>query len=217
MVSLQLKRDFARKTHQMGVFKDITKSPGGKGFRLKKHEKQPDAPLSPFYLDYRLLQSDCDAKSMAARMFDQMIHGFFTSPDRLAAIPEAIVPVVSTLSDLTRIPMVTPRTTKGHGSGSKVDGLWEAGMTAILIDDVVTGADSKIEAQTTMQVAKFDVSIVMVLTDRQQGGEKQLQAAGLQLVSAFTLDELLTIYREERLITSEVFDQIASYRAAEAA
>ncbi len=212
MLNEQLKRDFARRVFEIGVFKDITKSPEGKGFRLKIHEKEPDAPLSPFYLDYRLLQSDYDAKRMAVQLFYQMLQAV-PVPDRLAAIPEAIVPVVSSLSDTTRIPMVTPRATKGHGSGSRVDGLWQPRMTAALFDDVVAGADSKLEVLSVCRGVEFIIGDVFVLTDRQQGSKEQLAKAGLTLHAAFTLEELLKSFCEQRLITSQALGQIEEYLA----
>ena len=217
MLSQDLKREFAKKIHSIGVFLDLTKSPGGKGFKLKKHQKQPDAPLSPFYLNYRLLQSDYVTKRLAVRVFDQMLAEMTFQFDRLAPIPEAIVPVVSTLSDQRQIPMITPRVAKEHGSGSKVDGLYQPGMTAALFDDVVTGADSKIESRDALVSAGLVVHHVFVLTDRQQGGGKALDAAGLTLHAAFTLDELLQTFADEGLVSAEILDQIMSYRANEAA
>ena len=118
MINQRLKDNFARKIFEIGVFQDITSSPEGKGFRLEKHEKEPNAPLSPFYIDYRLLQSDLEARSMAVQLFAHMMSEYVTLPDLLAPIPEAIVPVVTLLSDWKRIPMVTPRIAKEHGSGS---------------------------------------------------------------------------------------------------
>lgn len=46
-------RELARCIFQIGAFKDKSQSPDGRGFKLKLHEKQPDAPLSPFYLNLR--------------------------------------------------------------------------------------------------------------------------------------------------------------------
>jgi orotate phosphoribosyltransferase len=216
MVNEALRREFARRIKEIGIFQDAGKSPGGKGFRLKKHEREPDAPLSPFYINYRLLQSDYDAKMMAVSLFEQMVHELDTLPDLLAAIPEAIVPVVSSLSDRMRIPMVTPRAAKGHGSGGKVDGIWQPGMTAALFDDVVTGADSKFEAHAALAAAGIVMTGIFVLTDRQQGGREQLASAGLKLHTAFTLDELLESFRELGILDPAMFDAIAEYRALEA-
>ena len=94
-----------------------------------------------------------------------------------------------------------------------MDGIWSLGDTAILFDDVITGANSKLEALNTLRAAKIHVKLVMVLTNRQQGGEEQLNAAGLTLRSVFTLDELLKFYVEKRLVTTETFEEIMRYRA----
>ncbi len=216
MTRESLKRGFARRIWQIGAFADMTKSPGGKGFRLKKHEREPNALLSPFYFNYRLLQSDHSSKFMAVSLFERMLGELDLIPDCLAAIPEAIVPIVSTLSDRTGIPMITPRAAKGHGSGSKVDGIWKPGMTATLFDDVVTGADSKLEAHAALEAVEIKVEHVFVLTDRQQGGEKQLAVAGLRLHAAFTIDEMLKIFLEENLLDEDMFLAINTYRMLEA-
>lgn len=212
MINEQLKRDFARRIWQIGAFQDISKSPEGKGFKLKKHQRDPSAPLSPFYFNYRLVQSNYAVKQMAVSIFDQMLQALDPQPDLLAAIPEAIVPIVSSLSDRTRIPMVTPRAAKSHGSGSKVDGIWKPGMKAVLFDDVVTGADSKLEAQVALEVAEIYTDHVFVLTDRQQGGKEQLRVAALELHAAFTLDEMLRLFIEEGLLDEDMFTAIQVYR-----
>jgi orotate phosphoribosyltransferase len=215
MLNEMVRQGFVRRIKEINVFQDASKSPEGRGFRLKKHEREPDAPLSPFYLNYRLLQSDYDAKMMAVSLFEHLLEELDMLPDLLAAIPEAIVPVVSTLSDRMRIPMVTPRAAKAHGSGSKVDGLWKPGMTAALFDDVVADADSKLDAQAALVGVGISVTDVFVLTDRQQWGARTLAAVGLKLHAAFTLDELLEGFRELRILDMATLKAIAEYRALE--
>ena len=85
-------------------------------FRLKLHEKQPDAPLSPIYVDLRVLQSYPDALETAALALAEMIETHQLTFSRYAAIPMAATPLVAVLSHLTRVPMITPRQAKTHGS-----------------------------------------------------------------------------------------------------
>ncbi len=205
-------RDFAKNIWNIGAFKDVTKSPEGKGFRLKLHEKNPDAPFSPFYVDLRLLQSDLATKESAVRVFVDMIAQLKHGAERLGAIPEAIVAVVSSVSDRLGIPMITPRQPKSHGSGAKIDGIFRAGQTVALFDDVITGADSKLSAAETVRSAGLVVNDVLVLVDREQGGRQLLAEKDLTLHAAATITELLDYYRGERYMGEDVYAQIQEYR-----
>lgn len=93
--------------------------------------------------------------------------------------------------------MITPRTDlKGHGSGAKIDGFLETdkGKTALLIDDLVTKADSKLEAANILLKEGLIVTDVVVLIDREQGGKEELAEKGLTLHSAITLTEMFNYY-----------------------
>jgi orotate phosphoribosyltransferase len=212
MVNQQLLIDFAVRISKIQAFQDITTSPGGNGFKLKLHDKNPGAPLSPFYLNYRLLQSDYDAKQMGVSLFEQMLEDLRVPPVRLAPVPEAIIPLVSSLSDRTRIPMITPRTAKTHGSGSTIDGIWHRGLDAALFDDVLTSGESVATAFETLKAGGVIVRDVFVLTDRQQGGRDRLARLGLTVHAVFTLTALLFTLRSQGLLEEKVLLQIQEYR-----
>lgn len=171
-------------------------------FRLKLHDEHPEAPLSPIYIDLRLLRRFPREKSAAIRIYQEMLRGL--DFQLIADVPTAATPIATTLADRLEVGMVTPRTdTKKHGSGAKVDGLSpkDERKTAILIDDLVTRADSKIEAADTLRENGLLVYDVVVLIDRQQGGQEQLDKAGLRLHSAFTLEQILNFYLRTGKIT----------------
>ena len=165
-------------------------------FRLKLHDQHPDAPLSPIYMDLRMLRRDPSAKRSAVEVYAELV-----SPlefDLLADVPTAATPLVSSLSDRLGVGMITPRTdSKGHGTGAKIDGLLpeDKGKKAVLIDDLVTRADSKIEAAEVLTAQGIVVEDIVVLIDREQGGKEQLEQKGLKLHSAFTMQQLLNLYR----------------------
>lgn len=184
-------------------------------YKIKLHDKHPEAPLSPIYIDLRLLRRFPDAKRATVDAYEELLTPL--KFDLLADVPTAATPLVSSLSDRLQIGMITPRAdTKAYGSGAKVDGMLpsDKGKVAVLIDDLVTAADSKIEAAHTLRAAEIVVTDVVVLIDREQGGREQLATEELKLHSAFTMKKMLQFYLNTGRITDkqfhEVFDRLAT-------
>jgi len=179
-------------------------------FRLKLHEERPDAPLSPLYINLRLLRSYPDQMDVAVETYRALVSA--CTFDVLADVPLAATPFVAILSHQTRIPMITPRQPKTHGSGASIDGAFAAGQAAVVIDDLVTKADSKLEAVRVLEGEGLRVRDVVVLVDREQGGRQQLAAAGYTLHAAVTLSELLEIYRRSGRMDEAAYQRVHAYR-----
>ena len=175
-------------------------------FKLKLHESNPEAPMSPLYINLRMLRRDVEVKTAAVSVYGEMLS--LLEFDLLADVPTAATPLVSSLSDLTGVGMITPRTdNKNYGSGAKVDGMLptDVGLTAVLIDDLVTGAHSKVEAADVLIANGISVRDVVVLVDREQGGQAELDEKGLRLHSAFTMQQMLDLYARTGTITQEQY------------
>src|SRR5215212_10545558 len=130
-------------------------------FRLKMHEERPDAPLAPLYIDMRVLRSFPDQLDIAVGVYRQVLDGL--SFDLMADVPIASSPFVAILTHLTRVPMVTPREVKGHGTGATVEGAFRPGQTVVVVDDLVTKADSKLEAARRLESQGLRVKDIVVL------------------------------------------------------
>ena len=113
-------------------------------FKLARHEKEPNAPLSPVYIDLRVVRSSPPTRYQVVLEYERIID--LLAFDVLADVPTAATPFVAILAHRLEIPMVTPRELKTHGSGTSIDGTYEPGEVALLIDDLITGADSKMRA-----------------------------------------------------------------------
>lgn len=178
-------------------------------FRLKLHDKNPEAPLSPVYIDLRVLRRFPEAKRAAVDVYEELVRPL--EFDLLADVPTAATPLVSSLSDRLGVGMVTPRTDdKVHGSGAKVDGLLgiDGGKTAVVVDDLVTRADSKLEAIKVLKGNGVNVTDVVVLIDRKQGGGEQLAAEGYRLHSALTMNQMLEFYARVGKITPDAYRDV---------
>ena len=182
-------------------------------FKLKLHEKNPDAPLSPIYVNLRLLRSFPAVLSRAINAYDLL-----SSPldySLLADIPTSVTPIVTGLALKTEKPMISPRMDKkSHGSGDAIDGYFSPGLTVLLLDDLITKADSKLEAIAILTTAGLVVRDVAVLVDREQGGAAELEKQGVALHSVFTLRQLLAYYRKTNCIDRDMYDKVLIYLVA---
>jgi len=179
-------------------------------FRLKLHEEHPDAPLSPIYVDLRILRSLPDAMDLAVAVYRELTNGLRF--DVYADIPTAATPFAALLSHETRRPMISPRMDKkGHGSGSPIDGIWKPGQTALVMDDLITKADSKLEAIRFLENNGLRVKDVVVLIDREQGGPDQLQKQGYKCHCAYRLKELLKFCADSGKISHADYERTMKY------
>lgn len=178
-------------------------------FRLKLHDKNPEAPLSPIYIDLRVLRRFPEAKTTAVDVYQELVRPL--QFDLLADIPTAATPLVSSLSDRLGVGMITPRIdAKAHGTRVKIDGLLDSdkGKTVVLIDDLITRADSKLEAVEILTSRGLVVRDIVVLIDRKQGGKEQLAAAGFDLHSALTMDKMLDFHARVGKLNQEEYRDI---------
>lgn len=203
----QTQRDFADALLACGAVKFGA-------FRLKLHEREPDAPLSPIYVDLRVLRSWPDAIDTAVAALSEMIAAKQLSFSRYADIPMAATPLVAILMHQTRVPMITPRETKTHGIAGTINGDFSLGETVLVIDDLVTHADSKLEAIRILEDNGLVVHDVAVLIDRNQGAGEQLAAAGYTLHAALQLNQLLDYWRESGAIDAATYERVRAYQTA---
>jgi len=211
---VEVKAILVRAIVETGVFLDRTNSPDGRGFRLKLHETQPDAPLSPYYIDLRRLYGSGNAIGIAADALAILIEAKGIEYDRLAGIPVASLPIVGAMAVNLDKPMVIPRQPKTHGTSDTIEGPFNEGENVLLVDDLVTGADSKLEAADPLRKKGLIVTDCSVLVDREQGGPAQLAEAGIALHAVLTITELLDILEKEGHINSQTAAEIREYRAA---
>ncbi len=169
--------------------------------------------LSPIYIDLRLLVSD----PAALRQVTDALAEFVQSQpsltfDRIAAIPYAALPIGVALSLALDRPMIYPRKeVKSYGTSRPIEGRFEAGEKVLLLDDLVTRADSKLEAIAPLQEAGLMVEDILVVLDREQGGRETLAKHGYRLHSLLTLRHMLALLAEQEAISPQQHNQVLDY------
>lgn len=181
-------------------------------FKLKLHEKNPDAPLSPFYINFRRLRSNVILNSKTATAMKYLIRDNKIKHDYIADVPTAITPTATLISTDTMKPLVSPRKeSKKYGSGDSVDGIYLPDRTVVLVDDIITRADSKLEAIRKLEDVGLKVSALVTLVDRKQGGSDILKDKGYSVFSLFTIRELLDLYLDMKTLSREDYKRCTNY------
>ncbi len=173
---------------------------------------------SPVYIDLRLLVSYPELLRQVASHLAE-VAGSLTF-DRIAAIPYAALPIGVAMSLQMKRPMIYPRReVKQHGTRRAIEGTYEMGETALLVDDLITRGGSKLEAIETLRAANLVVRDVLVLIDREQGGAQDLAEQGYRLHALLRLSQVLEALANSGRITTVQHAEILSYleetRAAE--
>lgn len=178
-------------------------------FRLVSDEIS--APLSPYYVNLRNVRSYPGILQRIVEAIQSEVQGI--AFDLIADVPTAATPLVAVMSVNNDWPMVSPRLDKkDYGSGSKVDGVFNLGQTVLLIDDLVTTAESKFSAISVLEESGLVVKDVAVFLDRQQGGREELAKAGYRLHAVTTLQEFVQVLHEAGRISNDAEELISMYQ-----
>jgi uridine monophosphate synthetase len=123
--------------------------------------------------------------------------------DLLAAAPMAGLPLGTAVCLALEQPLIYPRkTAKSYGTGKGIEGAYQIGETAVVIDDLITSGDSLLQAIAALKAGGLQVTDTVVLVDRQQGGMETVQKAGYRSHAALTIRQLLTFLETNQRITA---------------
>lgn len=179
-------------------------------FTLKSGE------LSPVYLDLRRLASYPEAMRTVASSMAELLRGL--QFDHIAAIPYAGLPIGMATALAFNCSLVYPRReVKDYGTKASVEGVYKAGDTVVVIDDLATKGTAKFEAIDQLHAAGLVVRDLVVVIDREQGAAATLAAAGYTLHGVTTLRELLPIWEQHGIINEFQRRVVEDYLIAQSA
>ena len=169
---------------------------------------QASGAVFPYYIDLRRIISN-------PQLFHQVLEAYavLTQPlkfDRIAGIPYGSLPTATGLSLKLNHPMIYPRKeVKAHGTRRLVEGQYESGETALVIDDVLITGKSVLEGIQKLESSGLKVTDIVVLIDHEGGVRDKMQAHGYQAHAVFTLSEISKTLYETQRITEAQYGAIA--------
>lgn len=163
--------------------------------------------VSPFYIDLREVVSYPDLLSGVSDLLVETVESF--DYDIVTGIPYTALPLATLVSIRTEKPLVYMRKEKkDYGTGSDVIGTFQPGQTCLVIDDVITTGESKIETAKAYEAQGLRVKDFVVVIDRSVAGKAILANEGYRLSAVLTLDECLDILSAHNRLESSKIDEI---------
>jgi orotate phosphoribosyltransferase/uridine monophosphate synthetase len=180
---------------------------------------------SPMYINVRRLISNPRALSRCAGIIRDELEALMAMRHRhvhpfslVAGVPFGGLHLATAYSLAVNVPMIyihPPSTEKAN----VIEGLYSRDQVCLIIDDLITGGGSILQTAATLAEAGLVVKDAVTLIDRQEGGRAALKAAGINLVSILTLEQIANYlmsagHIEERWYRSAM-DYLEAARASE--
>jgi orotate phosphoribosyltransferase len=105
--------------------------------------------------------------------------------------------VVAAYEGRSLTPLIVRKEAKGHGTQAYIEGpTLPAGAAVAVLEDVVTTGQSALKAVERLRQAGYQVTEIIALVDRLQGGAELYQREGLAFQTVFSIRDLQTRWAE---------------------
>jgi len=188
---------------------------------------------SPFYIQLRLISSFPQTLRRVGRAMSVFLKNRVPDVTKLVGIAFAGIPIATAISLESGIPAVHTRKVTGiktpedlkealaeYGQHRLVEGVLEDGDVLCLVDDLVTGMESKLVARAQVMaevenrgLADVKCDDIAVVIDRQQGARERAESEGMNLYALINfVDTGLPLIRD--VMDEDEFRLIKSYLEA---
>ncbi|KAH8326429.1 hypothetical protein KR067_007361 [Drosophila pandora] len=170
---------------------------------------------SPVYFDLRVIVSYPDVMQTVSDLLVEHIKDKQLTARHVCGVPYTALPLATIVSVQQGTPMLVRRKeAKAYGTKKLVEGIFNAGDTCLIVEDVVTSGSSILDTVRDLQSEGIVVTDAVVVVDREQGGVANIAKHGVKMHSLFTLSFLLNTLHEAGRIEKSTVDAVAKYIAA---
>ncbi|HBH06752.1 MAG TPA: orotate phosphoribosyltransferase [Flavobacteriales bacterium] len=154
--------------------------------QIKAVVLNPDDPFtwssgwkSPIYCDNRKTLSYPKVRTFIRQSFHKLIDNHFGNPDVIAGVATGGIAHGALVAQDMGLPFVYVRTkSKDHGLENQIEGVIEAGQTAIVIEDLISTGKSSLRAVKALQDAGVQVKgLVAIFSYGLEIAEKNMKDA----------------------------------------
>ena len=145
--------------------------------------------VSHEYFDKYLFEAD---PVLLRRLGEALATRVPDTTDAIAGLELGGVPLATIVSQLSGLPTLFVRKEpKTYGTCRLAEGGEIAGRRLTVVEDVVTTGGQLLKSCAALRERGAEITAVLSVIDRQQGGGEALHAAGLHFRPLFTMEQLL--------------------------
>jgi len=144
--------------------------------------------VSSFYWDKYRFESD---PTILAAVTEALVEILPEAYDKLAGLELGGIPLATALSlQIGKPCLYVRKAAKPYGTSNLVEGGFQPGDRALVVEDVITSGGQVCTSVQQMRELGFEVTDVLCVIDRQQGGREAIEQIGCTLRPLFTLAEI---------------------------
>ena len=151
---------------------------------------------STYYINCKQVTLRADGALTLGRLLFQLLPEDTAAVAGLTLGADPMVSAVSIVSAWENQPipaLIIRKKPKGHGTKAYIEGPALAeGAKIVVLEDVVTTGGSALTAVERLQDAGYQVTQILALVDREQGGSELYQSKGIKFQALFSIKEIQT-------------------------
>ncbi|GAB1602707.1 uridine 5'-monophosphate synthase-like isoform X1 [Argonauta hians] len=169
---------------------------------------------APIYFDFRVLVSFPKLMNKVSNMMYDRLPAEKKDFTRICGVPYTALPIATCIAVNTNIPMLIKRKeAKDYGTKKMVEGNFEENEKCLIIEDVVTSGSSVIETTQCLRSLGICVSDAIVLLNREQGCEHNLNQHNITIHSLFSMKQFLEVLALNNKISQETVLNVKNFIA----
>ena len=155
---------------------------------------------SDFYVDCKQTTLDAEGAYLTGKLMYELIAGLDENIEgagglTLGADPIATAVSIASFEAGKPLPaFIIRKEPKGHGTGQWLEGTknLRKGAKVVIVEDVVTTGGSSLKAVKRAEESGLQVSLILSLVDRCEGGRENIEEEGYKLKALFERAEIVS-------------------------
>ena len=169
---------------------------------------------SPIYCDNRRALSFPTARDLVKSEICSVIFNRFPEAGLLAGVATAGIAWGAMAADLLKLPYIYVRPKpKEHGLGNQVEGYYEKGQKAVVIEDLVSTGKSSLQVVEVLRAAGVEViGMVSIFNYGFESAQKAFLESGVPLYSLTDYNTLASLAVETGIVGAEQEKMLLKWR-----